>query len=102
MRSQAPALLPIFRSQTQAEILALLLLHPACDDVRPPPVVAVADHAPTEDHGQERQDARRQDRQQPSDERDDHGEEHDGQPRAPMTLAPLLSTWTNVSAIVTP
>lgn len=28
MRSQAPALLPIFRSQTQAEILALLLLHP--------------------------------------------------------------------------
>jgi len=28
MRSQAPALLPIFRSQTQAEILALVLLHP--------------------------------------------------------------------------
>ena len=28
MRSEAPALLPIFRSQAQAEILALLLLHP--------------------------------------------------------------------------
>lgn len=28
MRSKAPALLPIFRSQTQAEILALVLLHP--------------------------------------------------------------------------
>lgn len=28
MRSEAPALLPIFRSQVQAEILALLLLHP--------------------------------------------------------------------------
>jgi DNA-binding transcriptional ArsR family regulator len=28
MRSAAPALLPIFRSQTQAEILALLMLHP--------------------------------------------------------------------------
>jgi DNA-binding IclR family transcriptional regulator len=28
MRSKAPALLPIFRSQAQAKILALLLLHP--------------------------------------------------------------------------
>jgi predicted nucleotidyltransferase len=28
MRSEAPALLPIFRSQAQGEILALLLLHP--------------------------------------------------------------------------
>lgn len=28
MRSQAPALLPVFRSQNQAEILALILLHP--------------------------------------------------------------------------
>lgn len=28
MRSEAPALLPIFRSQSQGEILALLLLHP--------------------------------------------------------------------------
>lgn len=28
MRSEAPALLPIFRSQMQGEILALLLLHP--------------------------------------------------------------------------
>ena len=28
MRSEAPALLPIFRSQAQAELLALLLLHP--------------------------------------------------------------------------
>lgn len=28
MRSEAPALLPIFRSQAQAELLALVLLHP--------------------------------------------------------------------------
>jgi predicted nucleotidyltransferase len=31
MRSEAPALLPIFRSRTQADLLSLLLLHPERD-----------------------------------------------------------------------